>query len=109
MRRWKIIFCACLAVLLTTLSLAWAAQEYKTQVKLSGTRLSVQHLVEGKGKIKESAVLLDKNNKIAARWKQRTTNKWYKDYQDGWKYFRYVPYTMDMKNLPAGKYRNIVL
>lgn len=105
MRRWKIIFCACMAVLLTTLSLAWAAQEYKTQVKLSGTRLSVQHLVEGKGQIKESAVLLDKNNKIAARWKQRTTNKWYKDYQDGWKYFRYVPYTMDMKNLPAGKYR----
>ena len=48
--------------------------------------------------------LLNKNNKIVARWKQRTTNKWYKDYQDGWKYFRYIPYTMDMKNLPAGNY-----
>ena len=82
MRRWQIIFGACLVTLVTTLSLAWAAQEYKTQVKLSGTKLSVQHLVEGKDKIRESAVLLNKNNKIVARWKQRTTNKWYKDYQD---------------------------
>ena len=105
MRRWKIIFGSCLVVLVTTLSLAWAAQEYKTQVKLSGTKLSVQHLVQGKDKIKESAVLLNKNNKIVARWKPRTTNKWYKDYQDGWKYFRYISYTMDMQKLPAGTYR----
>ena len=105
MRRWKTIFCSCFLALVTTLSLAWAAQEYKTQVKLSGTKLSVQHLVQGKDKIKESAVLLNKNNKIVARWKPRTTNKWYKDYQDGWKYFRYIPYTMDMQKLPAGTYR----
>lgn len=105
MRRWKIIFCACLMAAFTTVSLAWAALEYKTQVKIEGTRLSVQHLVEGKDKIKESAVLLNKSNKIVARWKPRSTNKWYKDYQDGWKYFRYIPYTMDMQKLPAGSYR----
>lgn len=105
MRRWKMIFGSCLVLLLTTLSLAWAAQEYKTQVKLSGTKLSVQHLVQGKDKIKEAAVLLNKNNKIVARWKPRTTNQWYKDYQDGWKYFRYIPYTLDMQKLPAGTYR----
>lgn len=105
MRRWKMIFGSCLVLLFTTLSLAWAAQEYKTQVKLSGTKLSVQHLVQGKDKIKEAAVLLNKDNKIVARWKPRTTNKWYKDYQDGWKYFRYIPYTLDMQRLPAGTYR----
>lgn len=105
MKRWKIIFFSCLVMLLATLSLAWAATEYKTQVKVAGTRLSVQHLVEGKDKIRESAVLLNKNNKIVAHWQKRTTNQWYKDYQDGWKYFRYIPYSMDMKNLPAGNYR----
>ena len=105
MRRWKMIFGSCLVLLFTTLSLAWAAQEYKTQVKLSGTKLSVQHLVQGKDKIKEAAVLLNKDNKIVARWKPRTTNKWYKDYQDGWKYFRYIPYTLDMQKLPVGAYR----
>lgn len=105
MQRWQRLSCSCLAVLLTTLSVAWAAVEYKTQVKIEGTRLAVQHLVEGKDKIKEAAVLLDKNNKIVARWKPRTTNQWYKDYQDGWRYFRYIPYSMDMKNLPAGSYR----
>ena len=83
-------------------ALAWAATQYKTTIKVNGTKLNVQRYVEGKGPMKDKAVLLNKDNKVVVRWKQRELKKWY---YDGDKYFRFVPYSYDMKNLKPGRYR----
>lgn len=52
-------------------ALAWAATQYKTTIKVNGTKLNVQRYVEGKGPMKDKAVLLNKDNKVVVRWKQR--------------------------------------
>lgn len=102
MKRLKMIFCIFLAGVFAATALAWAATQYKTTVKVAGSRLTVQRYIEGKGPLKDNAKLLNKDNKIVARWKQRTCGKWY---YDGDKYFRFIPYTYDMKKLPPGRYR----
>lgn len=105
MKRWQTILSSCLVVLLMLTSVVWAASKYKTQIKVTGSKLAVQHCVVGNGKLKESAVLINKKNKIIARWKARTSNKWYKVYDDGWKDIRFIPYTIDMSEYSAGRYR----
>ncbi len=102
MKRLKVVFGACLAMLVAFTALAWAATQYKTTIKVNGTKLNVQRYVEGKGPMKDKAVLLNKDNKVVVRWKQRELKKWY---YDGDKYFRFVPYSYDMKNLKPGRYR----
>ena len=102
MKRLKVVLGACLAMLVAFTALAWAATQYKTTVKVNGTKLNVQRYVEGKGPMKDKAVLLNKDNKVVVRWKQRELKKWY---YDGDKYFRFVPYSYDMKNLKPGRYR----
>ena len=102
MKRLKVVLGACLAMLVAFTALAWAATQYKTTIKVSGTKLNVQRYVEGKGPMKDKAVLLNKDNKVVVRWKQRELKKWY---YDGDKYFRFVPYSYDMKNLKPGRYR----
>lgn len=98
MKRLKVVLVAFLAMLVAFTALAWAATQYKTTIKVSGTKLNVQRYVEGKGPMKDKAVLLNKDNKVVVRWKQRELKKWY---YDGDKYFRFVPYSYDMKNLEA--------
>ena len=102
MKRLKVALGACLAMLVAFTALAWAATQYKTTIKVNGTKLNVQRYVEGKGPMKDKAVLLNKDNKVVVRWKQRELKKWY---YDGDKYFRFVPYSYDMKNLKPGRYR----
>lgn len=102
MKRLKVVLGACLAMLVGFTALAWAATQYKTTIKVNGTKLNVQRYVEGKGPMKDKAVLLNKDNKVVVRWKQRELKKWY---YDGDKYFRFVPYSYDMKNLKPGRYR----
>lgn len=102
MKRLKVVLGACLAMLVAFTALAWAATQYKTTIKVNGTKLNVQRYVEGKGPMKDKAVLLNKDNKVVVRWKQRELKKWY---YDGDKYFRFVPYSYDMKNLKPGRYR----
>ena len=102
MKRLKVVLVACLAMLVAFTALAWAATQYKTTIKVNGTKLNVQRYVEGKGPMKDKAVLLNKDNKVVVRWKQRELKKWY---YDGDKYFRFVPYSYDMKNLKPGRYR----
>ena len=52
-----------------------AATQVKTTIKVSGTKLNVQRYVEGKGPMKDKAVLLNKDNKVVVRWKQRELKK----------------------------------
>ena len=106
MKRLKVVLGACLAMLVAFTALAWAATQYKTTIKVNGTKLNVQRYVEGKGPMKDKAVLLNKDNKVVVRWKQRELKKWY---YDGDKYFRFVPYSYDMKNLKPGRYRAVRL
>lgn len=102
MKRLKIILCSCLAAVFAVTACCYAQMEYKTRIKVEGTKLVIHRFVEGKGKIKDAAVLLNKDNKIVARWKQRSSGSWY---YDATKYFRFIPYTLDMKKLPSGRYR----
>ncbi|MDO4921850.1 MAG: hypothetical protein Q4E64_08525 [Phascolarctobacterium sp.] len=105
MKRWQTILSSCLIALLMLTSVVWAATKYKTQTKIDGTKLTVQHYVVGSGKIKNSAVLFDKKNKIVARWNPVTSNKWYKIYENGYKDIRFLHYVIDTGTLAAGKYR----
>lgn len=50
MKRLKVALGACLAMLVAFTALAWAAMQYKTTIKVNGTKLNVQRYVEGKGR-----------------------------------------------------------
>lgn len=75
MKRLKAVLGACLAMLVAFTALAWAATQYKTTIKVNGTKLNVQRYAEGKGPMKDKAVLLNKDNKVVVRWKQRELKK----------------------------------
>ena len=49
MKRLKVVLGACLAMLVAFTALAWAATQYKTTIKVNGTKLNVQRYVEARG------------------------------------------------------------